>query len=445
MPSRTPSCSSRPLSRRGFLGASLGAGLAAAVALPTVAAPRAHAAAPSFRNSMSVSPFTEAVLAAGTIFTDGTRSASTAGQLQQLFNAHGATEMYVRTATLDVATDGLAEHGVQRTLQRAQLAQSLGLPLNVELGLFNVYGDVSHQPGPDFADYPNINVPSGPAWTNLTLAQMTDALYKYGRTVAKQILGTGVTVNVWDLGNEVEYGVAGVAVRSYTTSTSYWTYAAPDQVDPAIGQMDVSTLQAMSTQQQIAWLQAHLWPYIGQIFAAVAAGIRSIEPNARFSTHTSTIGLNFPGLVQAFWAAMSSAGYTPDEFGISFYPSSSPVPDGILTLQNTAASLYTTYARPLFIAEMGFPSTLMTQAPYQNWNYPVPPYTETPLGEYGCYHDLAAWGAGNGYLSGIRPWAPDFCTDEWQPMSFFTSTGVAQNAINAISDGVLQAKGASVL
>ncbi|MFG1996870.1 hypothetical protein ACGFJ7_43515 [Actinoplanes sp. NPDC048988] len=140
--------SERPLSRRNLLALAATAGVTAALGSAGIAsaAPRATARTP-FRASLSVSPFTEAVLAQ-TVLRDASRQARTADELQRLFVAHGANEVFVRVATRPVATDGDAEHGITRALRRAALARRIGLPLNVELGLWNVYGDISHQPEP---------------------------------------------------------------------------------------------------------------------------------------------------------------------------------------------------------------------------------------------------------------------------------------------------------
>ena len=438
--------SSPTLGRRGFLAGSAAAGLVigTGMASPVRAATAARKATlttgsvAGFRNSLSVSPFTEAVLAKAAL-TDGVRTAGSTADVQRLFAAHGSTEMYVRVATLPTATDGDAEHGLTRALQRASLAAQLGVPLNVELGLWNVYGDVSHQPGPDFSAYPWITLP-GP-WNTLTIDQMCTAMREYGTSIAAEILATGACVNVWDIGNEVDYGVAGVAVQSFTTSTSYWTYAAPDAVDPAIGQMSVYQLFGMGS-GQIAWLQAHLWPYVGRILAAVADGILAVDPHARFSTHTSTLGILFPGMLPAFWQSMSAAGFNADQLGVSYYPSSNAALSTLSLFQTTAASLYTTFGKRVFIAETGYPSAAM-QGAYSTWNSTVAGYPETPQGQHDFLRDLVAWGASTGVLSGVRPWAPDYCTADWQPMSDFTVSGslaTADAGINAVSDGLIKAQ-----
>ena len=301
-------------SRRAFLGGA--AVLSATAALPVWPAARSaqgHFGRDGFRVSLSVSPFTEAVLGAVTL-ADGRRRASTVREVQRLVNRHGATEVFVRVATLRNARDGDAEYGFERAIERARLAAHLGMPLNPELGLWAVYGDITRQPPPDFGDYPSIVLP-GP-WLSLTLAQMEDALRQYGALVARQILSPGVQVNYWDLGNEVEWGVAGVAIRSFNQAG----YSPPTAIDPAIGQMSAVQLLAMPEADRIAWLQQHLWPYVGRLLAAVAQGVRSADPAARFSTHLASIGVQDATLHTAFWETMSQAGYRPGQFGTSLYP-----------------------------------------------------------------------------------------------------------------------------
>ena len=119
-----------------------------------------------FRISLSVSPFTEARFAAGLMFTDGKITAKNPEELQGLFAAHGANEVYARIATTQKYRIGSGDHSMERGLERARMAAALNLPFNPELGLFNIYGDVRCQPPPDFSDYPEIKVPSRVEYVN---------------------------------------------------------------------------------------------------------------------------------------------------------------------------------------------------------------------------------------------------------------------------------------
>ena len=411
----------------------LAAGVASGATLLMPGWARALAAQPcvvsGFRQSLTVmSPFTPEVLAA-TALTDGVTTAKTQRDVQRMYIRHGATEMYARINTRK-PVDGLA---------RARMAKSFGLPFNPELGLFGSYGDgATYQEAPDFRDYPEIRLPA--PWNTLTIEQMLPPMRQYGALVAEQILGTGVTVDYWDLGNEVENGIAGVAVYPLFPTSDY---QAPDAVDPQIGLMSVPELIAMPEQERIAWCTAHLWPYVAKLLAAAADGIRSAASGARFSTHISDFGQRSPNVQIAFWDVMKANGYEPDLLGTSYYPTDGRTAlgpaDKFGWLKDTAKALHAKHGRQIFIAEYAYPTALMPP-PYP-FNDPVDGYPQTPVGQHDFGRDLTAWGLSSGLLAGIRPWAPDYCTNSgWQPMSFFQapSNGLAraQPGLGAIGEAL---------
>jgi len=399
-------------------------------------------AAGNFRLSLSVSPFTEQVLDTGLVFTDGIDTARTTGEVQRLFMQYGANEVYARIATTRTYTVGFGDHSLTRGLERAHLAQSLGLRFNPELGLFNIYGDVTCQPPPDFHEYPQLQLP-GP-WTSLTVDQMLPILHSYGAIVAREILDTGVQVRIWDLGNEVDFGAAGVAPQPLpgacddTAGGPGW-YRAPDGVDPAIGQMSVLTLLNMTEAPRIAWLQAHIWPHLSRLLAAVAEGIRSVDAGARFSTHVSGVSAVLPTQGAAFFQAMKDGGYSPDELGFSFYPSSSSQPpDRLQAFKDTVTGVHTQLARPVFIAEFAYPAETVREGAFSTWNFALSQYPLTPQGQADLLRHLASWGSGAG-VSGIRPWGPETAVPGWAPFALFApqgNTATARPSLRAIADGV---------
>jgi hypothetical protein len=379
----------------------------------------AKAGKTAFRRSLSISPFTEHVLR-HVHLTDGHRTARTVREVQQLFNHHGATEVYARIATLREVNDGDSRAGFATGLERARLAKSLHRPFNPELGLFARYGDASnYQQPPDFRDYPKIRLPA--RWTSLTIEQMERAMQHYGELVARQIRGTGVRVNVWDLGNEVEFGVAGVTIRPGSG-----TYHPPDRVDPAIGTKTLGDLIGMPVDERIAWLRRHLWPYVGRLLAATAKGIRSVHHSAKFSTHISGIFEDNAQVALAFWEEMARVGCEPHQLGTSYYASAGAIGGAgnrLTWLKETSVALRRRFKKRLMIAEGGYPSGILTGGyPY---NTPVPGYPQTPAGQQRFWADVIDWGERTGNLAGVRPWAPDFCysSSGWEPMSFFTPRG----------------------
>lgn len=400
--------------------------------------------AQDFRVSISVSPFTEVLFRAGITFSDGTVTARTPEELQRLFVAHGANEVFARISTTRKHGMGVGDHSMEKGLERARMAKTLNLPLNPELGLWDSYGDLRCQPSPDFRDYPEIKLPG--VWTSLTVDQMVPALRRYGALAAREILATGVSVRIWDIGNEIEVGTAGVAVQPMPggcddSSPKGW-YKPPDAVDPAIGKMSVVELLRMPEARRIAWLQEHLWPHEARMLAAVAEGIRSVDPHARFSTHVSGASSVLPAQAVEFYKAMQKGGFLPDEIGMSYYATSSAFPpDRLAAFKETATALKKEFGRPVFVTELGYPSARMESGFV--WNDAVKGYPQTPEGQAGFIRDLAAWGVASGVLSGIRPWAPELAVSGWAPMSFFSMEGrtaVARPSLNAVAEGINKSK-----
>jgi arabinogalactan endo-1,4-beta-galactosidase len=195
----------------------------------------------------------------------------------------------------------------------------------------------------------------------------------------------------------------------------------------------------MSQRDRIDWLERHIWPYIAKMLAAVADGIRSVDPEAQFSTHMSGEGAINPDLALAFYRAMNKGGFHPDELGTSFYPSNNQhQPDLLLLVRETVEQLWRTFARPVFFSEFGYPAALMKEGPFSTWNYQLEKYPLTPKGQAGLLRDLVSWGVTAG-LSGIRPWGPDLVVPGWEPMSLFHfdgKTAFARPGIDAVVEGL---------
>lgn len=372
----------------------------------------------------------------GIVFTDGRRTAASLEQLQRMFIAHGATEVSALISTMTPATGPDADGSLATGLTRAALARSLGIPFVPQLGLWKTYGDSGLQPSPDFSDYPQLKM-RGP-WTSLTMDQMLPLLRGYGALVARRILAAGARVPIWDLGNEVEYGVAGVAIpprphEGDSDNGPGW-YRPPNAVDPAIGAMTHAELARMSSAERIGWLRAHVWLRVGRMLGAVADGIRTVDPGARFSTHIADS--TDTALTVAFYEALRDAGFLPDELGVSYYPTWGQ--DTLPKFQETVRALHRSLDRPVFISEFAFPAGLITGY-YAKWNIPQPGYPLDDQGQAAFLRTLTRWGSQTGLVSGIRPTAPELCESGWAAMSFFRlegRTAVARPALDAMRQGL---------
>src|SRR5215471_12304646 len=67
-----------------------------------------------FRVSLSVSPFTELAFRYGITFSDGKVTAKNPEDLQRMFVAHGANEVYARVATTQRYRTGFGDHSMER-------------------------------------------------------------------------------------------------------------------------------------------------------------------------------------------------------------------------------------------------------------------------------------------------------------------------------------------
>lgn len=376
-----------------------------------------------FRVGMSISPFVDSQLAAGVKYKDASMTADTIAELTTLYKNHGATEVFARVAT-DVAYPTVGtNHSLTRGLERADTAIAAGLPLNVELGLWKHYGDFAGQPQPDFSEYPAITLPG--AWETLTLTQMTTILEQYGAIVAQEFEDAGVSVNMWDLGNEVDFGTAGVSVApipgSYDAEQGPNWYKAPNAVDPDIGTESVNSLLAMTEAARITWLETNLWPYEAQLLNAVREGILTVFPDARFTTHISqSLSANF---AIAFYETMEDNGFPIDELGFSFYPSAfASSSDSLLVFQYAMKQVHDYFNKPLFLSEFAYPSGAMSGT-YAGWGNQQKGYLLKPSGQSDLMRDLASWASALGF-SGIRPWAPDLVYNGygWEPLGLFSAT-----------------------
>ena len=190
------------------------AGLATVVCAGSATAQVPDKKAKDFRVALSVSPFTTFQFEVGTVYSDGATTAANATELQAMFKAHGSTEVFSRASTMndrnrnpDGSPNGIADHGLDRAVANGKIARDLGLDFNIELGVFRTYGDLLCQTPPDFSDYPEIDQRP---WHELNLAEMQTALRQYGAAVATRFKNEGIDVSTWDIGNEIDFGFAGV-------------------------------------------------------------------------------------------------------------------------------------------------------------------------------------------------------------------------------------------
>ena len=192
-------------------------------------------------------------------------------ELEQLYKKKGAPGMYVRIATKksvtsEDITDGQVDtnanvHTFDQAMVLCQIAADLNIPINPEVMLAYTYMDMEKQQAPRFNEYPEIyKLQKGKDWTELSLEEINIILKAYGKFLATKILEKGCTVNNWNLGNEANFGFAGVSLGLKT--------AVNKKLENVSGFMRY-ILPAFNQ----GWLEKNIWKYNAKMFAAVKEGI----------------------------------------------------------------------------------------------------------------------------------------------------------------------------
>ena len=389
-----------------------------------------------FRVALSLSPFTLNQFDQGYTFKVGDQTATTPEELQQIYSDLGSTEMYVRLATkrhktynvdgtLDNTTDGKPDenanvHTFNQVMQTCRIAAQLNIPINPEVMCAYIYMDMDGTQAPRFyeEEYPELyakpefyNIMHNRKWEELSLEEICTVLEIYGEFVADSILTTGCTVNDWNIGNEANFGFAGIGIG---TPNSF------DKKLAKAGQMK----RYMSSLFGLRWLKKHVWNYEAQTLAAVKRGILNAYQHhpeldaskVKFSTHIATV-TSTPRATASFFSYMAEHGYAVETAGISYYPSAPAMSTNKKKmLTKTVTRINKKCGVPVFIGEFSYPSQEMV-GPFAGWNKELKGYKKDQQGQADLYKDVIAWGKDHG-LIGIRYWAPDY-EGEWYPMSMF--------------------------
>ena len=375
---------------------------------------------PDFRVALSLSPFSLPQFEKGYSFRVGERTAATPEQLQAIYCDLGATEMFVRIATKchvteEDITDGKPDsnanvHTFDQAMRLCEVAAHLGIPINPEIMCAYTYMDMEQQQAPRFEEYPEIYaLQNGKDWSELSLDEICTVLEAYGAFIGEAILNKGCTVNNWNLGNEANFGFAGISIGLKTA------------VNPHLEDVPGFSRYLLPTFTP-DWLNNNVWRYNAKAYGAVRRGILSAyqklnipTDNVKFSTHIATVVTNPDGCA-AFFNCMKHNGYPLDVAGISYYPSAPAMTtDKEAMFKDVVSAINRKCGLPVFIAEFAYPSGKM-EGPFAGWNKKAGDYAMNQQGQADIYSDVISWGRHHG-LAGIRYWAPDY--EGWYAMAMF--------------------------
>jgi len=315
---------------------------------------------------------------------------------------------------MGITTNKTGGMGLEQGLELARWARDTAYELCLVFYLSPVLADLGKQPAPS-------------EWKSLGLEERAQAIRSYMYDTVNLFLGKGLSDHVYEVGNEIDYGIGGVFGGTY------------------LMQGDSPTV--------VERLADEVWRGEAVLLTGAIQGVRQADPDARIILHISHWWNS--DFAKAFFKFMSQNGVQFDMMGLSFYPSS-----GIVSLQETLQNpkqgngtrsqellsstvndLASTVQKPIIIAEYGYPSSTDIHGPFSWFNKAVSNYSLTAEGQARWIRDQLSWAYDTKEILGTFYYQPEFygpkVADLWQPFSLFDQSGRPKPALRSFEDFAL--------
>jgi arabinogalactan endo-1,4-beta-galactosidase len=309
------------------------------------------------------------------------RGADTTSELYQRFARQGVTLARIRLWTSDEGPGGL-----HAATEAALLAQEAGLEPIFVWFFSDGWADLVKQPSPA-------------AWLDLDDTARAQAIEAYAERSARHLVEHGVRLSLVQLGNEVDFGVAGVFEEEWPRRVS------------------------------LEYMRLRHWPRVAPLLLAAQRGILRAAPEARFVVHCARwTEVEYD---VAYWRHLQAAGLDIDVAGLSFYPTSVEGPAQSLGyLGDQVRTIRAATGLPVLIAEHAWPATDTFDGQFADWDHPAPGYALTPAGQRRWARDLATWDAPD--VVGVIWWSPEWYTSGlWSAFALFDERGRPRPALRA--------------
>lgn len=297
----------------------------------------------------------------------------------------GANAARIRLWTKDEGPNGL-----RAATETAKRAQAAGLVPYLVLFLSEEWSDLVKQPAP-------------PAWRGLPEDQRLRAIEAYAERVTRHFQAAGLTLELFEIGNEIDFGICGVFEPDWARR----------------GSLD--------------YMRTMIWPRMAKIIAAAQRGVRKAQPKARFLLHLAQWS-NAPYCI-AFWKEMERQGAAVDLPGLSYFPTSAkPEERSLAFLQQQLNAMHAALGRDLVICEYAYPSQPKFTGQFAEWNQPVPGYELNPEGQRAWLSAFQTFArAPQSHLAGAFYWSPEWIrSNMWEAFALFTDDGLPKPALAAL-------------
>jgi arabinogalactan endo-1,4-beta-galactosidase len=293
----------------------------------------------------------------------------------------GADSFRVRLWTGD---DG--PNGLRYATETALRAQAAGMRPYVVLFLSEGWADFEKQPAPA-------------VWADLPYEDKVATIEAYAARVTQHLVNAGVKVDLFEIGNEIDFGVCGEFEEEWPKRVS------------------------------IDYMRARVWPRMAPILAAAQRGVRRVKPDARFVLHLTR--WDEPAYDLAFWQTMQAQGVTVDLAGLSYFPSSNG--GTIPALLANAHTIHEALDRPVLLCETAYPSEPAFPGQFATWNQPVAQYPLDEAGQAAWLRDLLRATRASDDIAGAYYWSPEWLgSGMWDAFALFRADGTAKPALRSL-------------
>jgi arabinogalactan endo-1,4-beta-galactosidase len=246
-----------------------------------------------------------------------------------------------------------------------------------------------------------VKQPVPKVWKDLNVAAKSAAIEAYAERVARHFADAGVHVDLFEIGNEIDFGLCGVLEEEWPKRVS------------------------------IPYMQLAVWSKMTPMILAAERGVNKVRPNAKFILHLAQ--WNKPDYCAAFWQTMITDGVQVDYAGLSYFPTAAEPKERLLAFfTQQVDAIAAAIKRPVLVCESGYPSMPDFPGQFTDWNKPIPGYTLDDAGQAKWLADYLTAARGNPHVAGSFYWSPEWYDSEmWSAFSLFDSAGKAKPAMRA--------------
>jgi arabinogalactan endo-1,4-beta-galactosidase len=302
-----------------------------------------------------------------------------------LFAKQGCQVARVR---LWVGGDG--SNRLNQAIETALRAQRAGLKPLLVVFLSEEWADLVKQPAPR-------------AWRNLPFEQKLAAVEAYSEQVARRFADAGISLETFEIGNEIDFGLCGEFEEEWPKRVSR------------------------------EYMSQRVWPRVAALVQAAEAGIRKVQPSARFVLHLAQ--WNKPDDCIAFWKAMLDAGTQLDYLGLSYFPTSSETEEQrpLDYLRRQTAKIFEAIPRPVLICECGYPASAEFDGQFATWKRAVDGFPLTDDGQARWIDGLIKLVESDPHFLGVIYWSPEWYSGGlWDAFALFDANGVARPGVRSL-------------